>query len=506
MDDEYIFQNAEKSAFEHRGARPDGPIEQRFDTNTDATPREVNASEKEVPAFSDTQSFLDHCTPEFARSWRHVEQARPLLGGFIDAMALVEFRRNGEAQVVLEGPGFGKLFGLNAQERPNFVICADRQDRENLLSACRSAAFRGPSIHVDVAWSVGDGLHSGDSENFFNTITSIEHVGHLDDSKLLYFAFRDVSARRTAEHGLSRSRIQSALRALFDEIFLLNLDTGASEPIYAGGRPLVNDDGTPIECGFHAIFKTLHHDDIQLFWKYSNYTNLERELFGEGPRDAITFDLRRKGEADEFHWTRIYICRIASADSRKNVLVCCQNIDEQKDAQRRERELRSKAQTDALTRIYNRGTSEELIRTKLQGLQADQTVVFAIVDVDDFKRVNDTYGHATGDEVLKAVAHAVRETCREDDIVGRLGGDEFVALFSGNGTPSQTQLLARFERCKEQVRDKSAALGIDPPVTLSIGAVTATASDNVFSEVFDHADSLLYEVKRCGKDALRIDC
>ena len=457
--------------------------------------------------MADDYSILEHCTPEFAESWLHIEQAQPLLGGFIDAMALVEFRRNGEAHVLLEGPGFEELFGKEAvgeSRAGNFIIRADRQDREGLIDACRGTIMRGPAVHADVAWNVGDGSHAGEEDNFFETITSIEHVGHIDDSKLLYFAIRDVSERRMAAHGLARSRFQTALSALFDEMFLLNLDTGKSEPVYAGGKSLVNDDGTPIDCGFHAMFNTVHRDDAGMFWQYSNYTRLERELFGDNPVDAITFDLRRLGEDGAFHWARVYISRIASDDGRKHVLVCSQNIDEQKDAQRRERELRSKAQMDALTGIYNHGTSEELIRAKLQGLGADEAAVFAIFDVDDFKRVNDTYGHAMGDDLLKVVSEAAKGTCRENDIVGRIGGDEFVALFVSERAPSETQLRARLERCKEHVRDKSAALGIDPPITLSIGVVCATVGDNSYNDVFKRADRLLYEVKRTGKDALLI--
>ena len=450
-------------------------------------------------------AILKHCTLQFSDSWRSIDQVSPLLGGFIDAMAVIEFQRNGEARVVLRGLGFEKLFGSEDDGLSNFVLRADRQDRENLVSACRMSSMYGPSIHVDVAWSAGNGVHADDEDNFFKTITSVEHVGHAGNAKLLYFAFRDVSARRIAEHGLARSRFQSALRALFDEIFLLNLDTGANEPIYAGGQSLVKEDGTPIECGFHAIFTSVHRDDIKLFWKYSNYTYVERELFGPDARDAITFDLRRRDELGNFHWTRMFISRVASTDSRKYVLVCSQNIDEQKDAQRRERELRSKAEHDALTGVYNHGASEELVRAKLQGLVDGETAVFAIVDVDDFKRVNDTYGHAMGDNLLKAVAEAATGMCREEDIVGRIGGDEFVVLFVGESPPNKAQLMTRLEQCKEQVRDQSAALGIDPPITLSIGVVAATAEDNTYTDVFNRADQLLYDGKRSGKDALLIE-
>ena len=145
------------------------------------------------------------------------------------------------------------------------------------------------------------------------------------------------------------------------------------------------------------------------------------------------------------------------------------------------------------------------MRAKLQALSGGEAAVFSIFDVDDFKRVNDAYGHAMGDSLLQVVANAVKGTCRDDDIVGRMGGDEFVALFVGDGAPSATQLQARLERCKEQVRDQSADLGIDPPVTISIGVTVATADDNTYSDVFDRADHLLYEVKRAGKDSLRID-
>ena len=334
---------------------------------------------------------------------------------------------------------------------------------------------------------------------------SIARVGNIGSADLLYFAFKDVSNRRVAEHLQTRSQFSSALRALFDEIFILNLGSGMSEPVYAGGRPLIDEQGKPIECGFHAMHTTVHPDDIVLFWKYSNYLYVEQKLFGPEPDDAIVFDLRRRDDGGNYHWVRVFISRLTGMDKHKNVLVCSQNIDEQKDAQRRERELRSKAQTDALTGIYNHGTSEELIRATLEGIGPNESALFTIIDVDDFKRVNDTYGHSTGDKLLQAVASAARGICRERDIVGRMGGDEFVALLSGETLPDEDALRMRLERCKREVRIASSEMGIDPPVTLSIGVVAATYGDAMYSDIFDRADRLLYEVKRTGKDALRFE-
>lgn len=456
--------------------------------------------------YDDATKVLEHCDPVFAQSWEQIDVARPLSAGFIDAMAIIAHENNSRLRIALEGPGFAELFGADrAQETPNFLISADRQDREELISACQAARIAQGNVQVDISWNAGTGLHADDGDNFFNTIVSIMHVGTIGSTDLLYFAFRDISNRRVAEHLQTRSQFSSALRALFDEIFMLNLDTGMSEPIFARGKPLIDEGGKPIESGFHALFKTVHSDDIKMFWKYSNYLYVERKLFGPEAEDAIVFDLRRSDDDGDFHWVRVFISRLTGMKKHKTVLVCCQNIDEQKDAQRRERELRSKAQTDALTGIYNHGTSEELIRATLQALGPNDSALFTIIDVDDFKRVNDTYGHSTGDKLLQAVAAATRGICRENDIVGRMGGDEFIALLSGEHVPNDHSLRKRLEHCKHEVCVASSEMGIDPPVTLSIGVVKATYGDALYSDIFDRADRLLYEVKRTGKDALRFE-
>ena len=399
----------------------------------------------------------------------------------------------------LEGPGFAKLFGNGyTTDVRNLLFRVDRQDRAELTAACKAARTAQDTIHVDIAWEIGTGLHANSDENYFNTLVGIVPVGRKEDADLLYFAIKDVSARRSAEHKTARSQFSSALRALFDEIFLLNLDTGSSEPIYAGGRPLVKEDGSPIDTGFHALFRTVHRDDIRLFWKYSNYTFVEDELFGPEPADAITFDLRRSDENGAFHWERMFISRVASADNHKNVLVCIQNIDEQKDAQRRERELLSRAQTDALTGIYNRGTSEELIRAKLQGLTTGEGATFAIVDVDDFKRVNDTYGHDVGDKVLRGIADVLKLTFRDEDIIFRLGGDEY-AVYVMNLSDEENGKVV-MDRVFKEISDMDIPELKGREVCVSAGAAFFKEDSKLsFEELYKQADSGVYESKKiCG--------
>ena len=99
-----------------------------------------------------------------------------------------------------------------------------------------------------------------------------------------------------------------------------------------------------------------------------------------------------------------------------HVIYCIESIDEQKE---RENRLLNMAQTDFMTGIWNRRHGEKLIE---QALRDKVKGMMCIIDCDTFKSINDTYGHAVGDEVIIAIAHTLKNACRKDDIVMRLGG------------------------------------------------------------------------------------
>ncbi len=122
-----------------------------------------------------------------------------------------------------------------------------------------------------------------------------------------------------------------------------------------------------------------------------------------------------------------------------------------------------------------------------------------MIDVDNFKHINDTFGHAAGDHVLKAVAGRMQSVLRRSDILGRYGGDEFVMLL-----PETGQEGAR--RMTERLRAAVATLGeevgkIDAPVTLSIGITSAVSMANVtLDALLQYADKALYVSKGGGRD------
>ena len=120
-----------------------------------------------------------------------------------------------------------------------------------------------------------------------------------------------------------------------------------------------------------------------------------------------------------------------------------------------------------------------------------------MIDIDKFKVLNDTYGHAAGDEVLRAVAAAIVSAVREDDVPARFGGEEFVVLLRNPG------LDVAFE-VGERVRAAVAHLDLGalaiPGVSVSVGVAVSDHADQPIGDLIELADQALYRAKRAGRD------
>ena len=163
----------------------------------------------------------------------------------------------------------------------------------------------------------------------------------------------------------------------------------------------------------------------------------------------------------------------------------------------REEHLTLHAQLDGLTHVYNSGTVRRMLSDSMSDSSENNLGAFIILDIDNFKKFNDLYGHQTGDRVLRIVARVLKENLRVDDVIGRLGGDEFCAYLPG--LPSIGYLSTLCERLNEGVTKIAESEGIEAPVTISIGATMLHTFDD-FLTAYERADQALYEAKAKGRN------
>jgi diguanylate cyclase (GGDEF)-like protein len=154
---------------------------------------------------------------------------------------------------------------------------------------------------------------------------------------------------------------------------------------------------------------------------------------------------------------------------------------------------------DYLTGIYNRRFMVEQASTILAlGLRHRFPVSLIMLDIDHFKRVNDSHGHTTGDNVLVELSAYIRDLIRETDIFGRYGGEEFVVFMPHTQLEDAVKLA---DRIRTGVKEKCFS---NLSITLSMGVSVASETTRTLDDLIDTADVALYEAKNAGRDRVEI--
>ncbi|MEM9369812.1 MAG: sensor domain-containing diguanylate cyclase [Pseudomonadota bacterium] len=168
-----------------------------------------------------------------------------------------------------------------------------------------------------------------------------------------------------------------------------------------------------------------------------------------------------------------------------------------------ERELKRLAETDPLTNVYNRRSFLDLAGNAMKtATDRGATCGFAMLDLDHFKRLNDTHGHAAGDAALKGFVQCIRRVLRRSDLFGRIGGEEFGVLLREIDVDSAVALLERIRRavaCSD-FQYRNAAF----KVSVSIGFALVRSGKETLDDVMSRADTALYDAKRQGRN--RVCC
>jgi diguanylate cyclase (GGDEF)-like protein len=243
--------------------------------------------------------------------------------------------------------------------------------------------------------------------------------------------------------------------------------TANSRLVYAayfiaiGAMALRNDARICALAGLIGVLQygaVVAHADIQ--WDLVNYES-----------DLGAFDLTS-------HYGRLLLLTCAVFISSSVVL--------------RAERLRWLAAKDPLTLLMNRGTFDERMQAEVaRAVRHRHPLSVAMIDIDHFKKFNDTYGHMVGDEVLRVLGDMLRKSLRKSDLVARYGGEEFIVLFPE--TPSANAVF-KAEDLRKTIEQSS--------VTVSIGVAELPADGPDMRAVIDCADQRLYQAKRAGRNRL----
>jgi len=229
-------------------------------------------------------------------------------------------------------------------------------------------------------------------------------------------------------------------------------------------------------------------------WRGSRYAGLF--LLGWTPLLLVTALGSLQGFGMVAHWT--WSEEAALAAGAFEALVLSLGLAERSASLRRDRDqARQLADLDPLTGLFNRRAwHERLTALKQATRRRRQPLALMFLDVDHFKRLNDHYGHRAGDDGLRALAQALREELRGDDLIGRYGGEEFVIALPGIDAAQATPIA---ERIRERFRARAALAFPELQPTVSIGVVQLRPGDDANSLV-QRADEALYAAKSGGRN------
>lgn len=170
--------------------------------------------------------------------------------------------------------------------------------------------------------------------------------------------------------------------------------------------------------------------------------------------------------------------------------------------------LKHKAERDLLTNLLNKKTFERRVENMVVNQSADEKGALLIIDLDNFKGINDTMGHMVGDRVLSGVADKMRETFRQEDYLGRIGGDEFAVYLTFNSKADAKErrviIQSRAEQLSRMIKEIAEEIEQDIRVSCSIGIAMAPEHGTSYEKLYQSADRALYQSKKAGKNQYKI--
>lgn len=236
----------------------------------------------------------------------------------------------------------------------------------------------------------------------------------------------------------------------------------------------------------HHIDSVVHPEDVAEYEEHINMGNLKR-MYDKGIRTQ-KYNFRRLIDG-KMCWMELMIHIFQDRiTGNMYALLYLKNVDAEK---KKELAQENAAQRDPLTEVYNRVTFEKEVAKYMKQGDADGMLIF--LDIDDFKKINDQYGHLQGDVTLKNLTEVLKHTFRSQDLIGRMGGDEFLVFVKGK--LKREILNERLDSLFSMLAKHS-----HQQLTCSAGICVVDNRDFVYEEILKRADVALYESKKKGKN------
>lgn len=309
----------------------------------------------------------------------------------------------------------------------------------------------------------------------------------LEGKDAIYCSMLDITSEKSTREKLKQSeeRLKIILNHIDDIIFEWNFKE--KKLFVSSQKDNINDEQLyNIDLDDFVNLRLIHPDYKEQFLRIGDRLQRGEDYIEE---IALLQDVNGK-----YNWYKMRLTAIREEDnSVLKTIGIITNINKEK---YENENLKAAAQTDALTGLYNKLTTQDLISQVLSGARTDGNHAFMIVDIDNFKDINDTRGHLYGDSVISDISSKLKTLFRKSDIVGRIGGDEFVMLLCN--IPSRDFVDKKAQEIIKTCR-QGTSFG-QSKLTVSIGVSFYPEDGRTYQELYKNADHALYAAKSTGKN------
>ncbi|MDD3570378.1 MAG: EAL domain-containing protein [Lachnospiraceae bacterium] len=320
-------------------------------------------------------------------------------------------------------------------------------------------------------------------------------------TSIYYGVITDMTAKEL-ELRQRYEREQAFIRSVTGDsriFFECDLVTGKIIPVGEKTTKLISWHGkiNSINIFEVAIANIIHPEDKELFDEIRNVDKVTENILNGKNETYLEYRYSSAlGNFEGYRWANAMFSFIVNPETKHpHVFACIKDINEQK---LKDLDIMEKAQKDFLTGLFNRSAFQELAQKSIDESKENSGVsAFFIIDIDNFKKINDTYGHVYGDIVLKHTAQRLGNVFRSNDIIGRLGGDE-MTVFMNNIPSADIAVKKGFEICKMMGSWRKNDEKI--PLTCSVGVAILPEHGHTLEKLYHNADIALYHAKHLGKN------